>query len=189
MPSHWLRWGLTNFLPVLAWNPNPPDLHLWVPRIIGLSHHTLLGIIFLGKEFLVQAVVHACNSTTSGREVLRWEDHKFKASLGCRARLSQKMKRILGQRTYIVLRLLIHISKVVLFIELWGKKEKRQLPPERASHLQRFVESQLTGLGLIKKMIKFRKGNFRFWYQVHMLAEDSRQSYHLRYNITHFYNI
>jgi hypothetical protein len=37
-PSYWLRWGLTNFLPSVVTNCNPPDIYLWLARILGMSH-------------------------------------------------------------------------------------------------------------------------------------------------------
>jgi hypothetical protein len=32
-----LRWGLVNYLPKLAWNRKLSDLCLWVARIAGIS--------------------------------------------------------------------------------------------------------------------------------------------------------
>jgi hypothetical protein len=43
----WLGWGLLNFFPGVALNYNPPNLHFWVPRITGVSHHFQLQFLFL----------------------------------------------------------------------------------------------------------------------------------------------
>jgi hypothetical protein len=44
-PSHWLRWGLVNFLPGLDSNCDPPNLGLQGARIVGLNHHTQLRFL------------------------------------------------------------------------------------------------------------------------------------------------
>jgi hypothetical protein len=40
-PVCWLRWGLTNFLPVFASNHHTPDLH-HLSEVTGVCHHTYL---------------------------------------------------------------------------------------------------------------------------------------------------
>jgi hypothetical protein len=70
MPSHWLRWGLANFLPRLASNCDPLDLHFLSAGITGLSHcawplptifYPLTALFFLNVIYYNLTLYHILN--------------------------------------------------------------------------------------------------------------------------------
>jgi hypothetical protein len=72
-PAYWLRWGLTDFLPTLALNLSPPNLHLST----SLGHEPLYLAIGSFGGFFVAVLSTIClasfvriiqNKTTSKRE-------------------------------------------------------------------------------------------------------------------------
>jgi hypothetical protein len=67
MPPHlayWLRWGHTNFLQVLTWNPILLIASSWVATIIGMNHSTQLHFKILIFSWVL--VAHNCNPRNLG---------------------------------------------------------------------------------------------------------------------------
>jgi hypothetical protein len=61
MSSHWLRWGLINYLPGLALNKDLPDLCLRSSGITDLSHLSIILIciffmLFAGKQMELEII-------------------------------------------------------------------------------------------------------------------------------------